>query len=248
MIQIKDKINSPVPGILATKGKDKKDKLIDEYNNGKREFTFDTRLYGSTAVKDELIRLQHGKCCFCESDITHISHGDIEHYRPKAGWVQGTETLNKPGYYWLAYDWDNLLLACEICNRSYKKNYFPLQDNTKRALSHNDNIENEDPLFLHPVNDDPEEHIGFNEEVPVSINGSSQGNTTIDKVGLDRPILNERRREKLSIIKQLHGLAAGHPETNKKQEAKQMLLKVQEPGSEYSSMLRCFFRRNPIDF
>lgn len=58
--------------------------------------------YKHDDIKEALIDMFHGKCAYCESDITHIDYGHIEHFKPK-----GT-----PAYYELAVEWDNLLLAC----------------------------------------------------------------------------------------------------------------------------------------
>jgi len=58
----------------------------------------------------------HGKCAYCESKITAIYNGDIEHFRPK-GKIQ-TANPSRPGYFWLASEWKNLLLACPFCNQT----------------------------------------------------------------------------------------------------------------------------------
>ena len=182
MIQIRNKIGSDVPDVLIEKGVQERDKLINDYNSGKRIFSFDNEIYGDEAVKEALIKLQGYKCCFCEAHIGHIDDGDIEHFRPKAGWVQDNEPINKPGYYWLAYDWDNLFLSCTKCNQRNKKNHFPLQTPDTRAKNHNEDINNEDHLFIHPVNDDPEIYIEFNEEVPEPVNNNFRGDVTIKKL------------------------------------------------------------------
>ncbi len=72
--------------------------------------------------KEQLLKDQFDKCCFCESKVAHIDAGDVEHYRPK-GESKQTESdpVNKLGYYWLAYEWDNLLIACQRCNRREEK-------------------------------------------------------------------------------------------------------------------------------
>nr|WP_239015299.1 AAA family ATPase [Archangium violaceum] len=78
-----------------------------------------------------------GKCAFCESQLAHISYGDVEHFRPKAGWRQEEGgPLGRPGYYWLAYEWTNLFLACTLCNQQFKRNLFPLRTPSRRARSH----------------------------------------------------------------------------------------------------------------
>ncbi|MGZ3456995.1 MAG: hypothetical protein ACXU86_00660 [Archangium sp.] len=70
------------------------------YESGKRSFEFDSGLYGHATVKQALLEAQHGKCAFCESKFVHIAYGDVEHFRPKAGWHQAEgEPLGRPGYY-----------------------------------------------------------------------------------------------------------------------------------------------------
>ena len=125
MVRI-DKSGTPVPEILAPgeEGHQKTENMKLDYDNGKSTFSFSSRIYGHKTVKETLKNLQYHKCCFCEAKITHISHGDVEHFRPKGGFQTSlNERLTKPGYYWLAYDFSNLFLACQICNQSYKKNY-----------------------------------------------------------------------------------------------------------------------------
>ena len=49
-------------------------------------------------------KMFHGKCAYCEAKITHIDYGDIEHFKPKDIFPL------------LAVEWQNLLLACRVCN------------------------------------------------------------------------------------------------------------------------------------
>ena len=123
----------PAPAVLQGRGQAKRakhcadyDRSPADYEAGAKTFTFDDALYGHASVKQALIAAQHGKCCFCERKIG--AEGDVEHFRPKASFCQGERSpLERPGYYWLAYEWDNLLLACPICNQRFKRNYFPLR-------------------------------------------------------------------------------------------------------------------------
>jgi uncharacterized protein (TIGR02646 family) len=257
MIKITKRNNSIAPNILITKGKLETSKFEQRYNAGEREFLskeFNSNIYGHESVKELLIQIQDNKCCFCESKIGHISYGDVEHFRPKAGWVQENEQINKPGYYWLAYDLDNLLLSCQICNQRHKKNLFPLTDPATRAVSHNDNISNEEALFLNPNLENIEEYITFNEEIPKGIDETLRGEKTIEKLGLDRELLNEQRRAVLNPVRDIYELAKGYPETNAelKLEAKNKILKYYNQSlldtTEYASMLRAFFEKNLIDF
>jgi uncharacterized protein (TIGR02646 family) len=54
----------------------------------------------------------YGKCMYCESSISHIDHGDVEHIKPKSKFPAET------------YNWDNLGYACSKCNREYKNDYY----------------------------------------------------------------------------------------------------------------------------
>src|SRR5713226_8163541 len=81
--------------------------------------------YRHPKIKEALVSLFHGKCAYCESHITHIDYGHIEHYRPKSG-PQGRAEL--------CFEWTNLLLACGVCNGAeFKQNGFP--ELLKAALS-----------------------------------------------------------------------------------------------------------------
>jgi uncharacterized protein (TIGR02646 family) len=257
MIQITGKTNTQAPAFLQTKGAAAIQQLKERYDNGERDFSaedFKSTIYGHAEVKASLIESHHGKCCYCEAAFTHVAHGDVEHFRPKAGWVQDKEPLNKPGYYWLAYDWDNLLFSCQICNQTHKKSHFPLLDAATRANSHLQSIAAEQPVLVHPANENPEDFIGFKEEIPVAVNGNARGEGTIKKLGLDRESLNEKRRTVLADISTIYFLAKGIPDTLP--EIKQLAinkLKQYLEGSisgkaEYAAMLRSFFKNNPINF
>ncbi len=150
--------------------------------------------------------MQHGKCAFCESKIKHIAHGDVEHFRPKAGWKQRRDDpLTQPGYYWLAYTWENLLLSCKICNQREKKNLFPVATSF-RARTHKDDVADERPLFIDPSKDEPSEHIGWRRWTPV--HRSERGRVTIQELGLRRPQLRDRRRERYNALEAFFTLAS----------------------------------------
>lgn len=192
------------PEILLVQGTQRRRNDEAKFLDGSRDFSFDNRIYGHPTVKDTLIAAQYGKCAFCERKVGE--EGDIEHFRPKAASRQGNgEPLVRPGYYWLAYDWDNLLLSCGYCNQRQKQNYFPLADSTKRALSHHQRIEDEEPLFINPAKEDPAEHIGFREDVVFAVNGSTRGTQTIAALGLNsRRNLREERMEYLANVRAIY--------------------------------------------
>jgi uncharacterized protein (TIGR02646 family) len=60
------------------------------------------------ALKDS----SYGKCMYCESVISHVDYGDVEHIKPKSKFPEET------------YNWDNLGYACTKCNREFKKDQY----------------------------------------------------------------------------------------------------------------------------
>src|SRR4051794_41046038 len=56
--------------------------------------------------------LFHSKCAFCESKVDLRSRGIVDHLRPK--WAtRGLKAEYAPAHYWwLAFVWSNLYLAC----------------------------------------------------------------------------------------------------------------------------------------
>lgn len=176
-------------------------RLIDQGAGQKLEF--DKGIYGAQEVKQALSRAQHDKCCFCESKISHIAFGDVEHFRPKAAYrASADEPERKPGYYWLAYEWSNLYFACEQCNRRHKRNLFPLADESSRVLSHSHaaQLAMERPLYIDPGGDEPEEHITFRREYAKEANGSLRGRATNADLGLNRGPLCSRRRDHRALL------------------------------------------------
>ena len=68
-------------------------------------------------VADALYDSHNGKCCYCERKRDRKREMDVEHYRPK-GKVNGVD--GHTGYWWLAFNWNNLLWSCKTCNQKFK--------------------------------------------------------------------------------------------------------------------------------
>ncbi|GGG15527.1 hypothetical protein GCM10011344_15110 [Dokdonia pacifica] len=120
-------------------------------------------------VEDQLALSYHNKCAYCE----RLAKADIEHYRPKK---KVAEDNAHNGYYWLCYEWTNLLPSCVKCNREgAKHSKFPIIGNrvyTPSFLANNQLDEdhqkaqnnplmNEIPYLLHPEVDNPDLFFGF---------------------------------------------------------------------------------------
>ena len=179
-----------------------------KYRSSEKKLKIDQNIYGNECVKETLQQSQFNKCCYCESRFSNTSSGHVEHFRPKRGTKQsGGDSMEYPGYYWLAYVWENLYYSCEICNRK-KGNLFPLVDDSKRARDHHYNIDLEQPLLVDPGGaDDPRDHIRFHQEVPV--HRTELGRVTIEILDLDRSDLNEARKERLAVLQNTHQIGHG---------------------------------------
>jgi uncharacterized protein (TIGR02646 family) len=147
-----------------------------------------------------------GKCAYCESPHAASSRVDVEHFRPKGNVtdVKGTAVMRTiagnpephPGYYWLTFEWSNLLPSCQECNRPKyaKSNRFPIANEDRRVYGPGP-LTDEDPLILNPFEDNPDDHLNFNtpQGLVAAKNGSVKGQTTITVIHLNRDALRLAR-------------------------------------------------------
>ena len=204
---------SEPPQVLLTRGSEATHQDSNAYVEnpapyccGEEKFKFRASIYGSTGVKEVLQTLQNNKCGYCESKPGATSAGRIDHFRPKKSVRQGngSERLY-PGYYWLAYRWDNLVLACETCN-ARKSDYFPLEDPGQRARSHLDCLDREAPVLLNPYGEtNVGEHLAFNGSACRP--ETERGRVTVKVLGLNRPKLQEDRQYVLNMFVALRTVA-----------------------------------------
>lgn len=173
-------------------------------------------IYKSERVKEALIKLYHNKCAFC-NQIPKGSPIQVEHFRPKNGIMNEAHS----GYYWLGYEWSNLLLACGNCN-STKNNNFPLMPGTIRipspiwigpnefdlskCISTSIDLRDEKFVLLNPELDHPDNHLFY--ELDGKINfytGDIRGEESISKYNLNRDELyiNGRKQILDDIIEKL---------------------------------------------
>lgn len=207
-------------------------------------------IYGHADVKKALTDLQKGICCYCESHYDVTGYGEVEHFRPKGGWKQNKEDkkLHHPGYYWLAYKWENLMYACKKCNLTYKKNFFPLEEPDKRFKEDTLDISLEKPLLINPYEEQhPENHLTF--DGPVIRALSEEGTASIIYYGLDRVALEEERRKifnPLNALAKAAKLLQGKDKEETVDELKKCLNDLITSG-QYTMMLKCNFGEYVIE-
>jgi uncharacterized protein (TIGR02646 family) len=249
---------APPPTLLSA-GKKHADELCTAYDaepklyrSGKRKMNVRKSIYASKAVRAALDDCQHGKCCYCETRIQEpYADKHVEHWRPKLSSRQSrNQTSIWPGYYWLAYSWDNLLLSCAFCNRDNKRDRFPLKNPAARARNHRMRIEDEVPAILKPDGGiDPFDHIKFHQDVPVK--RTALGRVTIEVLRLDSPKhrRNEYLKEEIERRRQtyIELYQSDDPRVQRVAErARRFLEAAVRPERPYSAMVAAYLAANPL--
>ncbi|RYE15232.1 MAG: hypothetical protein EOP45_18680, partial [Sphingobacteriaceae bacterium] len=118
-------------------------------------------IYGNQLIVKKLKVIYTNKCAYCEC---YEPEPEVEHYRPKK---RVTGVPGHPGYYWLCYEWSNLMPSCHDCNKAKSKgNNFPVEntgmnvsgpilvagviDLNENLLTSNELTVSEVPLLLNP--------------------------------------------------------------------------------------------------
>jgi uncharacterized protein (TIGR02646 family) len=202
-------------------------------------------IYAHSDVKKALrVDAQHNKCAYCET-INPTSHDVVEHFRPKNGWRQKRgDPLTKPAYFWLSYEWENLLFACDRCNdAAHKENLFPLSNPSRRADAANPEVRNEIPLLINPYDVDPELHIEWNRDIPRPRNRSRKGSKSIEVLGLDHDdLLADERRKYFGTIERLITLVESYsPNNSTRQAVVKDLMFCLEDSAPWAAMIRSNF-------
>lgn len=156
-------------------------------------------------VREVLKVIYYNKCAYCEN-IEYKP--EIEHYRAKKS-VTG---ITHNGYYWLCYEWTNLLPSCRYCNtEGGKGNDFPIMGNRVTAptfdtqgnlnfdacKAENSPLIDEQPYLFHPeIDENVEDNFEF------LINGAMRG---VDYQGRGRQTIRicNLNRDNLLAVRQV---------------------------------------------
>jgi len=172
-------------------------KMMADYDDGKKPLIDflpknTHKYFNDPEVKASLINIYYHKCAYCEQKTDLV----IDQYRPKSR------------YPWLSFEWSNLLPSCYSCNVAKNAKF----DIKGKALTFNDVhfaddvllangrfLKKELPVLIHPEVDSPENHISFNKS-GFAIGRTERGRYTIDVCALNRPLLVEKRLEKINFV------------------------------------------------
>ncbi|WP_425070725.1 hypothetical protein [Sagittula sp. S175] len=223
-------------------------------------------------AKAQLLLETHDKCAYCESNVTAVAFGDVEHYRPKSV------------YWWLAYVYDNYLASCSVCNQQFKSAQFEytgqkmpdpvitadLSDDDLEALARTfapDPLKAEAiaaftalhraeaPLIPNPYFDDPADLFAWEvfdgaQEVWVIPNpDNTRAPAVVDACeriyGLNRPqLLRRRYKQWRNYAFQVRVLSVDDAEL--RDMALDMLTTLTQADSEYTGMVRYFEARRAL--
>ena len=198
------------------------------------------KVYARPEVRQALIDMQHGKCCYCEKlvDLTDTFPDDedlldapnvekhIEHFRPK-GRAEYRDRTN---------EWLNLLLACNTCN---------VNKGQKFSIDQNGN-----PLCIDPSDPslDPEDHLALkNVDFKVSPDhgklmprdNSEKGRWTIANVKLNQSTCRRDRWIKVSeIVKDILDYIHAPPGSEQSRLRLRLLNDKRSSKSEFSFVAR----------
>jgi len=208
-----------------------------------------------------LAEQQNGFCGFCEGPTNGHQFGDVEHFRPKAevhelvddpdqwGWEPMWHSSAKdrevkkpairPGYWWLAYEWENYVYSCQTCNQQWKGNLFPVQGTRARAPGDT----GETALLLSPFDlFDPADHFEYGRLGEIR-GKSPQGHATIVTCGLDRPSLRVARYRLASATHLQLDQVADQPSKQSTLNTLDLIRQRGDPREAYSGMVQTIFRQ-----
>ena len=259
MIKIKRK--PPPNDTDMDKKKGQEYQKIEKQIKNKMKKKFNDDLWLKDEVRGFLYKSQHGKCCYCERKRDMKRESDVEHFRPK-GSVK--ENPGHPGYWWLAYEWNNLLISCKTCNQTYKRSKFPLRNKENRVFKKDGNLNTEKPYLINPLKEDPENFIGYQifepeleeekKQLPpvawaigkykTGIKAVRAKRTVDELTGINDGNVHEERAEKLLLYQMLFKMAI--EKRIAKAEYQKYRNQFVSPESTFSGFARFYFKSKKV--
>lgn len=166
--------------------------------------------------KAALVMASHGKCMYCESKVTAVSFGDVEHIKPKSKYPQ------------LKFEWTNLGFVCSKCNIAKKDKF------------------EEEKSYINPYDEEPNDHVlAFGSFIQHKA-GSERGELTVIDIDLNRPELVEKRGEKIKFIQKWIDLCMRTSSPQLKAIGLEELLEECKEDKEFSVLVEQLFKSHGI--
>jgi len=166
----------PMPDILERNGARWTNELLKLIADGVNPTDYLLSRYSHPDIKSALLLETSEKCAYCESAFRHVTYGDVEHILPKRANPE------------LRFNWQNLTVACDICNTNKAEHELidPYVDNPANAF-----------VFCGPVIwAKPDNDRAMLSEI---------------RLDLNRTALVQRRQERLEFLRNLIISAFGKP-------------------------------------
>jgi len=180
--------------------------------------------YGHNQIKGTLLTMSFHKCFYCERKLKGV-YSEIDHFIE----------VSDPKGYDLAFDWNNLFLACDNCNNKHPNNTIPVSKVLNPCLNSDEEIQS---------------HLGFEDEFITSKNNSVIGLLTIKKFRLDNELLDYLRLKQLSYFKDvLLQIRKNQLEDNRKTMTKiekESLILFSQPDHPFSLMFKTILTKYGI--
>ena len=163
----------PEPAVLVEKAEGWKERFL-ERREASPKVRPSSGQYDHADVKDALRAMSHGKCFYCERKLSEDEE-TVDHF---------VEIVEDPT---LAFTWTNLYLCCDHCQG--KRTSIP-RDSALDPCGDDDE-------------DDPADHLTFENDVIRPKDGSPIGRATIQRYKLDALWVTYRRAKQLQRLKHL---------------------------------------------
>lgn len=220
---------------------------LEEFNNGTRpikpEYPKPKKTwYAHKDIKKQLRNMFGPKCAYCESHVTGNSYLHVEHFRPSSIYPS------------LAYQWNNFLLACEVCNSGCKKAQFPLMDGShpvEHTIDPCSLDDSDDNALINPCFENPDQYFDFLNEKIICRPGRIKAIQTRDVCGLNREDLKDARKGdlilfELGVITYKH--AKKRKDLNMVTRSKTILNQIlTNPKTPFIAMLKAKLKRMKVD-
>lgn len=140
---------------------------------GTTEYRSIEKRYGHKQIREALRQETNYKCAYCESHIENVGYPQIEHIRPKH---------TNPN---LTFEWTNLTVGCNRCN-------------VKKST-----VEPTNANYVHPYNDEPENHFSFIGSFMTPLSGELRAINMINWLDLNRAGLIISRTEIMHKVRDI---------------------------------------------
>ncbi len=169
--------------------------------------------YRHPTNKAALIAASAGKCMYCESRVTQVYWGDVEHIQPKSAFLH------------LEFDWDNLGFVCAKCNNAKLDKWYAATP------------------FINPYTEDPTEHLVALGAWVHHRGASERGEITWREIALNRPELLQDRQERIIDVSNTYDKAMRTKDPGLRTLILDALESSLDDSSEYALFTRAAFAR-----